>query len=206
MKLRFFPIALFFATVSAHALSDKELDSIGRRVWVNECAGTRDGLTSWNAGENFASLGIGHFIWYPKGVNGPFEESFPKLVKFFAANGVAISPWMEGDCPWSSRAEFQSQFHSARANELRELLVKTLRLQSRFLALRMQDSLGKMLSAAPAGQRENVRAQFERMRATGAGTFALIDYVNFKGEGISRMLKKGIGVAGTIPLLAERAR
>ena len=40
-----------------------------------------------------------------------------------------------------------------------------------------------MLASAPAGQRENVRAQFERLRATGAGTFALIDYVNFKGEG-----------------------
>ena len=48
------PLVLLFATISAHALSDKELDSIGRRVWVNECGGTRDGLTSWNAGENFA--------------------------------------------------------------------------------------------------------------------------------------------------------
>ena len=39
------------------ALSDKELDSIGRRVWQNACGGTREGLTSWNSGENFASPG-----------------------------------------------------------------------------------------------------------------------------------------------------
>ena len=177
------PLALLATALPSHALTDSELDSIGRRVWKNECGGTRDGLTSWNAGENFASLGIGHFIWYPKGERGPFEESFPKLAKYLAANGVAVPAWATGDCPWNSRAEFQSQFHSERANELRALLFDTLRLQSRFLAQRMEESLPKMLASAPAGQRENVRAQFERMRATGPGTFALIDYVNFKGEG-----------------------
>ena len=177
------PLALFIPAISAHALTDKELDSIGRRVWQNECGGTRDGLTSWNAGENFASLGIGHFIWYPNGARGPFEESFPKLAKYLAANGVAVPAWATGDCPWNSRAEFQAEFQGARAKELRELLMSTLRLQSRFLAQRMEESLPKMLSSAPAAQRENVRAQFDRLRATGSGTFALIDYVNFKGEG-----------------------
>ena len=51
----------------ATELGGAELDRIGKRIWQNECGGTADGLTSWNAGENFASLGIGHFIWYPKG-------------------------------------------------------------------------------------------------------------------------------------------
>ena len=165
------------------ALSDKELDSIGRRVWQNECNGTREGLTSWNEGENFASLGIGHFIWYPKGVNGPFEESFPKLVKFLAANGVKTPAWLEGDCPWTTRAEFQADSRSARMNELRDMLAATIRIQSRFLAQRMQAALPKMLAEAPAAQRENVRKQFERLAASGSGTYALIDYVNFKGEG-----------------------
>ena len=183
MNLRLLPLALLLSTINADALTDKELDSIGRRVWQNECGGTRDGLTSWNTGENFASLGIGHFIWYPKGMRGPFEESFPKLAKYLTANGAVVPAWAQGDCPWNSRAEFQAEFHSARANELRALLFDTLRLQSRFLAQRMEESLPKMVASAPAAQRENVRAQFERMRATGTGTFALIDYVNFKGEG-----------------------
>ena len=47
-------ILLLVAVTSSAALSDKELASIGQRVWQNECGGTRDGLTSWNAGENFA--------------------------------------------------------------------------------------------------------------------------------------------------------
>ncbi|MGZ5512150.1 MAG: hypothetical protein ACXWG7_02070, partial [Chthoniobacterales bacterium] len=61
----------------AITLSRADAQRIGRKVWQNECGGTIAGLTSWNAGENFASLGIGHFIWYPKDVRGPFEESFP---------------------------------------------------------------------------------------------------------------------------------
>lgn len=176
-------IFLLLIAFSAFALTDAELASIGRRVWQNECGGTRDGLTSWNSGENFASLGIGHFIWYPKGVNGPFEESFPKLVKFLGENGRRAPEWMNGACPWPTRAAFQSDFRSPRMNELRDLLADTVRLQSRFLALRMHDALPKMLAAAPAAQRANVKAQFERLAGTGAGTFALIDYVNFKGEG-----------------------
>lgn len=177
------PLILALLPATAFALSDAELDRIGRRVWQNECGGTREGLTSWNSGENFASLGIGHFIWYPKGVNGPFEESFPKLVKYFVANGVKTPAWLDGDCPWSTRAAFQGDAKSARMKELRDLLAGTIRLQSRFLAERMRAALPKMLAAAPAGDRGKVRANFDRLAASGAGTYALIDYVNFKGEG-----------------------
>ena len=182
--LRFLCCLFVFVTTSvALALSDGELDSIGRRVWQNECGGTRDGLTSWNSGENFASLGIGHFIWYSKGARGPIEESFPGLVRFLSENGVKTPGWLSGDCPWNSRADFQADFRSARMNELRDLLASTIRLQSRFLAARMQSALPKMVDAAPSAQRENIRRQFARLAATGAGTYALIDYVNFKGEG-----------------------
>jgi len=173
----------FLIAHTALALSDAELDRIGRRVWQNECGGTREGLTSWNSGENFASLGIGHFIWYPKGMNGPFDESFPKLVKAFAVAGVKTPAWLEGDCPWSTRAAFQADAQSPRMKELRDLLASTIRLQSRFLAERMRAALPKMLGEAPASERARVRTNFERLAASGAGTYALIDYVNFKGEG-----------------------
>lgn len=176
-------LCLVALTSSAFALTDSELDSIGRRVWQNECGGSREGLTSWNAGEAFGSFGIGHFIWYPRGAEGPFDESFPKLMKFYEANGRSVPAWLRGDCPWATRAAFHADINNARMNELRDLLAATIRLQSRFLAQRMREALPKMLDAAPAAQRANVRAQFDRLAATGAGTFALIDYVNFKGEG-----------------------
>src|ERR1700720_3277507 len=62
-------------------LSDLQAERIGRRLWENESGGTIAGLTAWNLGEDFASLGIGHFIWYPAGKRGPFAESFPPLLR-----------------------------------------------------------------------------------------------------------------------------
>jgi hypothetical protein len=189
-------IVLLSRSTFAAALSAHDLESIGRRVWQNECNGRRDGLTSWNAGEHFASLGIGHFIWYPRGGDGPFEESFPKLVQFLAKNRVSLPAWLrpESDCPWGSREEFQREFRSDKMNGLRDLLAETVPLQSRFLADRMEAALPKMLEEAPAARRAIVRENFQKLSATGDGTFALIDYVNFKGEGTNpRERYKGEG-------------
>jgi hypothetical protein len=170
--------------VRAGELSDAELAKIGHAVWVNECDGTVAGLTSWNEGEQFASLGIGHFIWYPAGERGPFEESFPPLARYLAAHGEAVPAWLAGPCPWDTRAAFMAAQSSERMEALRTLLARTTPLQARFIAQRMHEALPKMLAAAPGpAEAARVRRNFERLEATAAGTFALIDYVNFKGEG-----------------------
>ena len=182
---RLFLLPLLLSALTAFAITPRELESIGRRVWQNECGGTREGLTSWNQGENFASLGIGHFIWYPKGVNGPFEESFPSLVRYLSSNGVKLPAWLkaEDDCPWTTRAEFMAASKGEKMNELRDLLADTIQHQARFLAQRMEASLPKMLESAPKAQRARIKANYDKLAATQRGTFALIDYVNFKGEG-----------------------
>ncbi|HEY3901982.1 MAG TPA: hypothetical protein VGM54_25435 [Chthoniobacter sp.] len=184
--MRLFCALLLVLTASvSFALTPRELDVIGRRVWQNECGGTREGLTSWNSGENFASLGIGHFIWYPKGVTGPFEESFPMLIKSLAANGVKVPAWIkpEEGCPWSTRAEFLAASKSEKMSELRDFLASTIQMQARFLVQRMENALSKMLAVAPSGQRAKIKANYDRLVATPRGLFALVDYVNFKGEG-----------------------
>src|SRR6202012_533461 len=170
--MRLFCALVLVLTVSvASALTPRELDVIGHRVWQNECAGTREGLTSWNSGENFASLGIGHFIWYPKGVNGPFEESFPLLVKFFQANGVKVPVWIKPDdkCPWNTRAEFIAAAKSEKMNELRDFLAATVPLQTKFLVQRMEMALPKMLTSAPAAQRTKIKTNYDRLAATQRG-------------------------------------
>ena len=178
-------IGLGFIAVNAEAaqLSDAELARVGSKVWMNECGGTVAGLTSWNEGEAFASLGIGHFIWYPAGRPGPFEESFPMLMAYLAAHGTPVPGWMRGPCPWSTREEFMEAQGSERMDYLRTLLADTVGLQARFLARRMHEALPKMLAAAAPEEAGKVQGNFERLEATGLGTFALIDYVNFKGEG-----------------------
>src|SRR5256885_1124476 len=104
-------------------LSHAEALRIGKKVWQNECKGTVAGLTSWNAGENFASLGIGHFIWYPKGMRGPFDESFPKFVDFASSRGAKLpAVAMPGNaCPWNSRSAFNAAAPSEPMRTLRAI-------------------------------------------------------------------------------------
>jgi hypothetical protein len=166
-------------------LSNGEALRIGKKIWQNECRGTEAGLTSWNEGENFASLGIGHFIWYPEGVRGPFEESFPKFLKFARDRDAELPSWLGQTqaCPWNSRAEFLRAQRSPEMNQLRMFLVHTVDLQAQFMVARLEESLAKMLDEAASGNRANIQQQFARVAGTRQGCYALVDYVNFKGEG-----------------------
>jgi hypothetical protein len=172
----------------AISLSHADVQKIGKRIWQNECNGTISGLTAWNAGEDFASLGIGHFIWYPKGRRGPFEESFPKVVTFISKRGAKLPTLLlrgeEQPCPWNSRAEFLRAQHTAEMNQLRQFLAGTIDLQAEFLIARLEGALPKMLAEAAPADRANVQQQFERLARTSQGCYALVDYVNFKGEGV----------------------
>jgi hypothetical protein len=180
-----FCLAASAQTSSQINLSNAEALRIGKRIWQNECRGSVAGLTSWNEGENFASLGIGHFIWYPKGQRGPFEESFPRFMTFAFDRHSDVPAWLRnaGACPWNSRAEFLRAQNSSETIELRHFLVRTVDLQAQFMVLRLQSSLAKMLDEATPEARANVRQQFARVASTSQGCYALVDYVNFKGEG-----------------------
>ncbi|MEP6810283.1 MAG: hypothetical protein ABI992_08585 [Chthoniobacterales bacterium] len=180
-------LALALPSLQAIELSRAEATRIGRKVWQNECGGTIAGLTSWNAGENFPSLGIGHFIWYPKGAHGPFEESFPDLVTYLAKRDAKLPNVVTANrdgCPWRARAEFLAAQGGAEMKNLRQFLADTIDGQAEFLVLRLQNALPKMLAATPAGDRAAVKERFARVASTPQGCYALVDYVNFKGEGV----------------------
>jgi hypothetical protein len=182
-------ITLWPNNVVSITLSHGEALKIGKRVWQNECNGAISGLTAWNKGEDFASLGIGHFIWYPKGQRGPFEESFPKVVVFISKRGAKLPTVLLGvgrgqACPWSSRTEFLRAENTSEMNQLRRFLADTIDLQAEFLVARLEAALPKMLAEAAPADRTNVQQQFERLMKTPQGRYALVDYVNFKGEGV----------------------
>ena len=188
LSLISWPIALWPQPSSAITLSHADAQRIGKKIWQNECNGTISGLTAWNQGEDFASLGIGHFIWYPKGRRGPFEESFPKVVSFISKRGAKLPTLLlhgsDQPCPWNSRAEFSGAQHTVEMNQLRQFLVDTIDLQAEFLIARLESALPKMLAEAAPADRANVQQQFERLARTPHGCYALVDYVNFKGEGV----------------------
>ena len=172
------------ATVGGN-LTAAQKSAIGKKIWQNECAGSVAGLTTWNAGEEFPSLGIGHFIWYPAGFNGRFEESWPKFAAFASQRGADL-PAVAKDAhsPWRTKSEFQADFKSARMTSLRTWLAANVGMQTDFIIARSRAALPKILAAAPASERAKIEANYQKVSTTPQGTYALIDYVNFKGEGV----------------------
>lgn len=160
----------------------REARAAGLKVWQNECSGSVEGLTSWNYGEDFASLGIGHFIWYPQGHSGPFQESFPKLVEYLRSRHQDVPAWIPAACPWPDRQSFLHDFNGPRLKELRRYLAARVGDQTQFMVLRLQEALPRMLQESQ--HPESVQKRFQTLLKTPGGVYALLDYVNFKGEGI----------------------
>jgi len=163
---------------------------VGRRIWLNESGGDERALTVWNYGEDFMSLGIGHFIWFPASRSAPFEESFPPMLEYLRARGVRLPNWLDRHpippSPWSSRLDFERRSDSAQMIELRAFLWSTLGEQAQFLIFRAQQALPKILSSVGSvEEKERVQRQFERVARASATLYPIVDYVNFKGEGVT---------------------
>lgn len=173
------------------SISCSEAKKIGEKIWKNESAGRKEGLTHWNQGENFASLGIGHFIWYPQAKNQGkeerFKETFPLLLKFLEKEGATLPAWIKNSsyCPWNSREEFLKDLQSPHMQELRQFLFDTKDLQALFMVNQMQEKLSKILQHSPSEEKKRLSDLLDKLTKESQGMYALIDYINFKGDGLS---------------------
>ncbi|NWO19259.1 hypothetical protein [Leptotrichia sp. oral taxon 223] len=169
-------------------ISKAELDVVAEKIFKNEAGGKREDLVYWNTGEDFPSLGIGHFIWYKQGQRGRFEESFPQLVAYYRKHDIKLPRIVEENSysPWESREELFKLRSVGNKDivELTNFLYNTKAIQVSFIFERLENSLEKMLEIAD--NPENVKKQFYRVAHSPNGLYPLIDYVNFKGEGTSR--------------------
>lgn len=139
------------------------------KIWMNECGGKVENLTHWGVGEEFPSLGIGHFIWYPEGQEGPFQESFPAMIKYLQKRGAKVPGWLTGAAPWQNKEEFLTD---SRLKELRAFLLETKDLQADFMVQRLEKA-------------DLPRPKVQALLKQPGGDYALLDYLNFKGEGTS---------------------
>ncbi|GGE59682.1 hypothetical protein GCM10011533_10360 [Streptosporangium jomthongense] len=171
------------------ALEPAQLDWVGQKIFQNECAGQFQCLVHWNEAEAFPSLGIGHFIWYPRGVDGRFVESFPALIEYMEQRQLNIPEWLRElepfDAPWPDRETFLKAADSPEMAELREFLAGTQGVQAEFIFRRAKASMAKIVQAALESRREDVQQKLRTLSQTPGGVYALMDYVNFKGEGLS---------------------
>jgi hypothetical protein len=177
---------------SPFTVSGEDADQIGKKIYKNECGSRPEKLTWWNQGEGFASLGIGHFIWYPKGEKGPFEETFPELLGFLSSNNIPLPGWLKdaNSSPWNSREEFYETLQQEK-KELGRLLSQTVALQAAFILQRFESKICRLFDHLPNEKQEKLSKRVEAIARTVKGKYALIDYLHFKGDGVSTKERYG---------------
>jgi len=179
------------ATAELPRLTTDQQVWLGEQIYANECNRQASCLTSWNSGENFPSLGIGHFIWYRNGQTEPFTESFPQLLEYYRQQAVALPAWLDvlpgSDSPWPDRDSFYAEYDGPELIELRDFLLSTTAVQVNFIMARLERSLPGILEMSPADRRNELESLFYLIANSSPpyGMYALVDYVNFKGEGSS---------------------
>ena len=169
-------------------LGDADYDWIGSRIYQNEALGKPEYLTHWNEGEDFPSLGIGHFIWFPEGVDAPFDEQFPALVSYLRQQipeELKMPAWLQEldpfVAPWDTKAQFDEAWSSAQMGAFRQWLEATQQYQARFIVSAFEQRwLGLEL---PPAQKQELTGLLQSLFETPEGLFAVIDYYNFKGLG-----------------------
>ena len=177
---------------------------VGKKVWENETGGKPLFIAQWNNGEDFASLGVGHFIWFTERPE-PYSETFPLMIEFLKGMrdrlAAPIPQWLDQTpvphCPWKTKKEFDDAVGSPRMIELRAFLDATFGPQTLFLVHRMKESLQKIeANLDDPKDREHVRRQFYRIVHSSPDLYPLIDYVDFKGDGTdpkARVLDRDTG-------------
>lgn len=171
-------------------VSSSELRLIADRIFRNEGGNQVSNLVHWNNGENFASMGIGHFTWYPAGRRARFGNTFPGLLHYMESNGVHLPTWLQKarhqGAPWRTRTELARAKNSSQVKELQQLLYRTRMLQAAYIVKRTQKALPRLVKTAPPHLRQRVAQNLNAVANTPGGWYVLVDYVNFKGEGLNR--------------------
>ena len=187
MEKLVFSLCLVLNITSCGALSTTEIEQIGRQIWQNEASGKEELLVFWNKNEDFPSLGIGHNVWFPQGQAAQYSEGFPLLCQFLKEHGVVLPSWLEQalktGAPWQTRELFYQDLD--RTQQLKQLLVSTIELQTEFMLNRFEQKLPLIIAAADPKQRKIIQKNIDLMLSTPAGTYALVDYLNFKGDGLN---------------------
>jgi len=195
--MRLFFIFLFLgATLFSNdiKLTQDQANFIAKKVWQNEGAGKDKYLIWWNKGEDFASLGIGHFIWFPKDHTERFREVFPLVVALMQQKGVEMPSWLniDTDFPWQTKEAFlrAKKAKTEQYMELFHFLKRTFAYQAEFMAQRLSQALPQMLENIKDSNKKAIikRRFYEVMynkdgSVNERGLYVLLDYTNFKGEG-----------------------
>lgn len=175
-------ITHIYALLSLSAQQKKE---IGMQMWRNEGGQRYENLVIWKKNEQFPSFGICHFIWYPSTNADIYTQTFPDLLAYFKKKKVKLPAWLKDakSAPWKTKEEFDAVAHSEQIEELRKLMFDTMDLQVEFIIKRLESAWPRIRTAAQKTKRKQMEQNFNALMQSPQGVYALIDYLNFKGEG-----------------------
>ncbi len=164
------------------------IKALAARLWHNECGGKYENLTFWNAKEEFPSMGIGHFIWFPQHVSLSFtHQRFPLLLQFLEKKyKKKIDDVLRFDkeiCPWDKREAFYEDFHKERMETLRAFLKDTIDLQLCFIVKEFSYAVRQKGKGLAGDDHEQFCTQFQRLMQLPTGLSIVMDYTSFKGIG-----------------------
>ena len=181
-------VLLLFVFIAIFPISKNDAKKIGMLVWQNEASQQIDLLAVWNKNETFPSLGIGHFIWFPKDQRPKYTEQFPLLCKYLQQNGKKLPYWLDKalktGAPWSTREQFLRD--NEKIADLRNLLASTVDLQINFIIDQFKSQIAGIVEAAPGKYKNKITYNMNLMLSCPQGSYALVDYLNFKGNGLSQ--------------------
>lgn len=170
------------------SLSDAQYYWIASRIFENETGGQTKNLTFWGAGEDFPSMGIGHFIWFPEGVDAPFDETFPTMLAYVSERSRECTPlpeWLQEqaltNAPWSDKTSFDAQQDSEQMTSLRQWLASTASQQAQFIVESFRQRWNAL--ELESGSKAELTNLLQQLLSTSEGLYAVIDYYNFKGLG-----------------------
>lgn len=171
-------------------VDNSELYAIGDKIFQNETGGRIDQLVHWNHRENFAAMGIGHFTWYPSGRRARFGNTFPGMLDYLQKNGVQLPHWVQRarfeGAPWRSREELMRAKNTPEVRQFAQLLYNTRNLQAKYIMDRAMRAMPRLVKKTPSHLRGLVAGNLNAVANSRGGRYVLIDYVNFKGEGLNR--------------------
>ncbi len=177
-----------------------QVEKIARNLLYNETSCQGGYLTEWDkiSQEEFPSIGLPHTVWFPGKSKQIVDESFPRFWAFIKAKyrgtmripdlGPVGTEGLDVRAPWNSIKEFKSD---PRVAELNRFLQdpNVLKLQAEFAVRRGMESIYSILATNAMDpnkkmSQEDLCQNFKDLISSDQGLLAMVDYANWKGEGI----------------------
>ena len=168
--------------VKPYVASDKSkdmLEMIAEMLFYNEGKNDNVNLIFWNSKENFASMGIGHFLWDAKSDS----DQFPKFIAYVKQKGIDVPKEFDGEIPWKSKEELDNARLNGKLEHLYSFLTNpdVMKMQIEYVQQNFVMDLFMTALNMEKSKEANVVKSLRRITQEPMGWYLLLDYANFKG-------------------------